>query len=44
MTVGFRGGKEVKIEVGKKQMKIGDVIEELARVGRSIEREETLKG
>lgn len=44
MTVGFRGGKEVKIEVGKKQMKIGDVLEELARVGRSIEREETLKG
>lgn len=44
MMVGFRGGKEVKIEVGKKQMKIGDVIEELARVGRSIEREETLKG
>ncbi|GIJ87477.1 hypothetical protein Asppvi_006384 [Aspergillus pseudoviridinutans] len=44
MTVGFRGGKEVKIEVGKNQMKIGDVIEELARVGRSIEREETLKG
>lgn len=44
MTVGFRGGKEVKIEVGKKQMKIGDVIEELARVGRGIEREETLKG
>lgn len=44
MTIGFKGGKEVKLEVGKRQMKIGDVIEEVARVGRIIEREETLKG
>lgn len=44
MTIGFKGGKEVKLEVGKRQMKIGDVIEEVARMGRIIEREETLKG
>jgi large subunit ribosomal protein L53 len=44
MTVGFKGGKEIKIEVGKRKMKIGDVIEEVSRVGRSIEREEILKG
>lgn len=44
MIIGFKGGKEVKLEVGKRQMKIGDVIEEVARVGRIIEREETLKG
>ncbi|PIG84760.1 hypothetical protein AARAC_005957 [Aspergillus arachidicola] len=37
-------GKELKIEVGKRQLKIGDVIEEIARVGRAIEREESLKG
>ncbi|KAA8645941.1 mitochondrial 54S ribosomal mL53 protein [Aspergillus tanneri] len=44
ITVGFKGGKELKIEVGKRQMKIGDVVEEIARVGRVIEREESLKG
>ncbi|KAB8229212.1 hypothetical protein ETB97_006563 [Aspergillus alliaceus] len=44
VTVGFKGGKELKIEVGKRGMKIGDVIEEIARVGRAIEREESLKG
>ncbi|KAI9045581.1 mitochondrial 54S ribosomal mL53 protein [Aspergillus affinis] len=44
ILVGFKGGKEVKIEVGKRKMKIGDVVEELARVGRAIEREESLKG
>ncbi|PYH92738.1 hypothetical protein BO71DRAFT_356733 [Aspergillus ellipticus CBS 707.79] len=44
LTVGFKNGKEVTIEVGKRQMKIGDVIEEIARVGRAIEREQTLKG
>ncbi|BAE56360.1 unnamed protein product [Aspergillus oryzae RIB40] len=44
VTVGFKGGKELKIEVGKRQLKIGDVIEEIARVGRAIEREESLKG
>ena len=42
--MGFKGGKELKIEVGKRQLKIGDVIEEIARVGRAIEREESLKG
>ncbi|KAL4897691.1 39S ribosomal protein L53/MRP-L53-domain-containing protein [Aspergillus ambiguus] len=44
VVIGFKGGKELKIEVGKRQMKIGDVVEEIARVGRTIEREETLKG
>ncbi|KAL2835108.1 39S ribosomal protein L53/MRP-L53-domain-containing protein [Aspergillus cavernicola] len=44
LTVGFKGGKEVKIEVGKREMKIGDVVEEIARVGRIIEREQSLKG
>ncbi|KAE8148661.1 39S ribosomal protein L53/MRP-L53-domain-containing protein [Aspergillus avenaceus] len=44
VTVNFKGGKELKIEVGKRQMKIGDVVEEIARVGRAIEREESLKG
>ncbi|PYH47932.1 mitochondrial 54S ribosomal mL53 protein [Aspergillus saccharolyticus JOP 1030-1] len=44
LTVGFKNGKEVSIPVGERQMKIGDVIEEIARVGRVIEREETLKG
>src|SRR5690348_1699096 len=44
MTVGFKGGKEVKLEVGKHGMKIGDVVEEIARIGRVVEREESLKG
>ncbi|KAL4926970.1 mitochondrial 54S ribosomal mL53 protein [Aspergillus undulatus] len=44
ITVGFKGGKEMTFEVGKRQMKIGDVVEEIARVGRTIEREESLKG
>ncbi|KAL3492507.1 39S ribosomal protein L53/MRP-L53-domain-containing protein [Aspergillus germanicus] len=43
LTVGFKGGKEVKIDFGKQQMKIGDVIEEIARTGRVIEREQSLK-
>ncbi|OOG00174.1 hypothetical protein ASPCADRAFT_204063 [Aspergillus carbonarius ITEM 5010] len=43
LTIGFKNGKELKIEVGKRQMKIGDVIEEIARVGRAIAREEALK-
>ncbi|GKZ17128.1 mitochondrial 54S ribosomal mL53 protein [Aspergillus vadensis CBS 113365] len=43
LTIGFKNGKELKIEVGKRQMKIGDVVEEIARVGRAIEREEALK-
>ncbi|PLB52690.1 hypothetical protein P170DRAFT_507443 [Aspergillus steynii IBT 23096] len=44
ILIGFKGGKEVKLEVGKRNMKIGDVVEEIARVGRAIEREESLKG
>ncbi|KAJ9294961.1 hypothetical protein DTO271G3_6523 [Paecilomyces variotii] len=44
MTVGFKGGKEIKLEVGKRKMKVGDVIEEIARVARGVEREESLKG
>jgi len=42
--VTFKGGKEIRLEVGKRKMKIGDVIEEVARVGRGVEREESLKG
>ncbi|EAS28879.1 uncharacterized protein CIMG_07625 [Coccidioides immitis RS] len=44
MTIGFRNGKELKFEVGKNKMAIGDILEELGRVGRVIEREESLKG
>ncbi|KAL4918784.1 39S ribosomal protein L53/MRP-L53-domain-containing protein [Aspergillus aurantiobrunneus] len=44
ITVGFKGGKEVNFEVGKRQMKIGDVVEEIARIGRGIEREQSLIG
>jgi large subunit ribosomal protein L53 len=43
MTIGFKGGKEIKLEVGKQQMKIGDVLDEIARVGRVVEREQSLK-
>ncbi|EEP82789.1 predicted protein [Uncinocarpus reesii 1704] len=44
MTIGFRNGKELRFEVGKNQMSVHDVLEELGRVGRVIEREESLKG
>ncbi|KAL4796992.1 39S ribosomal protein L53/MRP-L53-domain-containing protein [Aspergillus venezuelensis] len=44
ITIGFKGGKELVFEVGKRNLKIGDVVEEIARVGRTIEREESLKG
>lgn len=44
MTVGFKGGKEVTLEVGKRGLKIGDIVEEISRVGRSLEREASLKG
>ncbi|KAJ5884901.1 hypothetical protein N7495_009411 [Penicillium taxi] len=44
MTVGFKGGKEVVLEVGKRGMKIDDCIEEVSRVGRALEREASLKG
>jgi hypothetical protein len=43
MTIGFKGRKEIKLEFGKRKMKIGDVVDEIARVGRVIEREESLK-
>ncbi|OQD76982.1 hypothetical protein PENDEC_c003G05239 [Penicillium decumbens] len=43
MTVGFKGGKELILEVGKRGMKIGDVVEEVSRVGRALEREASLK-
>ncbi|KAJ5820188.1 Ribosomal protein L53 mitochondrial [Penicillium riverlandense] len=43
MTVGFKGGKELVLEVGKRGLKIGDVVEEVARVGRALEREASLK-
>jgi len=44
MTIGFKGGKEIKLEVGKREMKIDDIIDEVARVGRVVERELSLKG
>lgn len=44
MTVGFKGGKELILEVGKRGLKIGDVVEEVSRVGRQLEREASLKG
>ncbi|KAJ6031182.1 hypothetical protein N7540_001914 [Penicillium herquei] len=44
MTVGFKGGKEIVLEVGKRGMKIGDVVEEVSRVGRALAREASLKG
>ncbi|KAL2811899.1 39S ribosomal protein L53/MRP-L53-domain-containing protein [Aspergillus granulosus] len=44
LAVGFKGGKEIKINFGERPMRIGEVVEEIARVGRVIEREESLKG
>ncbi|KAL3482465.1 39S ribosomal protein L53/MRP-L53-domain-containing protein [Aspergillus californicus] len=44
MTIGFKGGKELNFEFGKGGLKIGEVVEEIARVGRAIEREDSLKG
>lgn len=43
MTVGFKDGREMTFDVGKRKLKIGDVVEEVARVGRVIEREQSLK-
>lgn len=40
--MGFKGGKEVRIEVGKRGLKIGDVVEEVARVARVVQREDSL--
>lgn len=42
MTVGFKGGKELTLDVGKRGLKIGDVIEEVSRVGRALQREASL--
>jgi hypothetical protein len=44
MTVGFRGGKELRLEVGKLGLSVNDVVEEVSRVGRVVGREESLKG
>ncbi|KAJ6026857.1 hypothetical protein N7499_004961 [Penicillium canescens] len=44
MTIGFKGGKELTLDVGKRGLKIGDVIEEVSRVGRALQREASLKG
>ncbi|KAJ5917797.1 hypothetical protein N7454_010172 [Penicillium verhagenii] len=44
MTIGFKGGKEITLEVGKRGLKIGDIVEEVSRVGRQLEREASLKG
>lgn len=43
MTVGFKGGKEITLDVGKRGLKIGDVIEEVSRIGRALQREASLK-
>lgn len=42
MSIGFRGGREIHLEVGKREMKLGDVIDEIARVGRMVQREALL--
>lgn len=45
MTIGFKGGKELNFEFGNSGgLKIGEVVEEISRVGRAIEREDSLKG
>ena len=43
MTIGFKGGKELTLDVGKRGLKIGDVVEEVSRVGRALQREASLK-
>jgi hypothetical protein len=43
MTVGFRNGKELKLEVGRLNMSVHDAVEEVARIGRVIAREDALK-
>ncbi|CAI7669303.1 unnamed protein product [Penicillium bialowiezense] len=37
MTIGFKGGKELVLDVGKRGLKIGDIIEEVSRVGRALQ-------
>jgi large subunit ribosomal protein L53 len=43
MTVGFKGGKELRLEVGRLGLTVGDVVEDVSRVGRGVSREESLK-
>jgi large subunit ribosomal protein L53 len=43
MTIGFRGGKELTLDVSQRGLKINDVIEEVSRVGRALQREASLK-
>ncbi|PGH14898.1 hypothetical protein AJ79_02761 [Helicocarpus griseus UAMH5409] len=43
MTVGFKGGKELRLEVGKLGLGVRDVVEEVGRVGRVLAKEESLK-
>lgn len=44
IVVGFKSKEEVKFEVGRLGLKTNDVVEEISRIGRKIEREESLKG
>lgn len=44
LTVAFKTGQEVKLEVGKFGLGIKDVVEEIGRIGRKIQRDESLKG
>ncbi|EEH37737.1 hypothetical protein PAAG_00658 [Paracoccidioides lutzii Pb01] len=44
MTVGFKGGKELRLEVGRLKMGFKDVVEEVGRIGRLLAKEESLKG
>ncbi|OAX79759.1 hypothetical protein ACJ72_05924 [Emergomyces africanus] len=44
MTVGFKGGKELRLEVGKLGLGVKDVVEEVGRVGRVLAKEASLKG
>lgn len=43
MTVGFKNGQELRLEVGKNRTSINDAVEEVSRIGRVIAREESLK-
>ncbi|PGH05463.1 hypothetical protein GX51_02987 [Blastomyces parvus] len=44
MTVGFKGGKELRLEVGRLGLGVRDVVEEVGRVGRVLAKEASLKG
>ena len=43
MTVGFKNGQELRLEIGKNKICINDALEEVSRIGRGIAREESLK-